>query len=169
VYTPIHPDTPLASILDASPNLTEALESAVPQLRFLTNPTLRKAVTANATVEWAARAGGIPVRELVRRLRDAAGPSEPAANAAAEGRPAWLTPENIQFRIDADTMLAGGVHPVGLCKEYAAQLRPGGIIELTVAFRPQPLLELMGRLGLAVFCEEQASSRHTAYFCRLGA
>lgn len=86
------------------------------------------------------------------------GPAGPA--------PVWLAAERVAVVIDADRMLEGGEHPVGRVKQAAAALAPGGIVQLESSFRPEPLIEMMIREGLAVYSQEAAPGRHTTYFCR---
>ncbi len=168
---PITPDTKVGALLEAYPELEEHLIACAPAFARLRNPVLRRTVARVATLEQAARVGGISVRELVRRLREAAGQSggEPAGTetVAAEQTPAWVNDEHVRFNIDADAMLETGVHPIGKVRACASELRPGELIKLTSSFRPEPLLETMRRAGLAVFCAEFAPGRHATYLARL--
>lgn len=170
---PITPDTKVGALLEAYPELEEQLIACAPAFARLRNPLLRRTVAKVATLEQAARVGGISVRELVRRLREAAGQSggEPAGmeTVAAEETPAWVNDEHVRFAIDADAMLETGVHPIGKVRACASELRPGELIKLTSSFRPEPLLETMRRAGLAVFCAEFAPGRHATYLARLPA
>ena len=50
-------------------------------------------------------------------------------------KPDWLNPENITEMIDADAVLATGVHPLGKVKQAAAALKPGAIVVLTSGFQ----------------------------------
>ncbi len=68
---PITPDTKVGALLEAYPELEEHLIACAPAFAKLRNPLLRRTVAKVATLEQAARVGGIGVRDLVRRLREA--------------------------------------------------------------------------------------------------
>jgi hypothetical protein len=167
---PITPDTKVGALLEAYPELEEHLIACAPAFARLRNPLLRRTVAKVATLEQAARVGGISVRDLVRLLREAAGQTsgEPAGveTVAVEEAPPWVHDAHVRFAIDADAMLETGVHPIGKVRACAAELRPGELVKLTSSFRPEPLLETMRRAGLAVFCAEFAPGRHATYIAR---
>jgi hypothetical protein len=69
----ITPETRVGELLAAYPALEDVLVSLAPAFANLRNPLLRRTVARVATLEQAARIGGLTVRELVLRLREAAG------------------------------------------------------------------------------------------------
>ena len=66
---PITPETKIAELLDAYPQLEEVLIRQSAHFTALKNPILRKTVAKVATIEKAAQMSGIPVRRLVATLR----------------------------------------------------------------------------------------------------
>lgn len=95
---PIHPETKVGALLDAYPELEAVLISIAPAFEKLRNPILRRTVAKVATLEQAARIGGVRVRDLVNQLRQAAGQtslrdqllsSTPESESEAE-RHGWL-------------------------------------------------------------------------------
>jgi hypothetical protein len=165
---PINPETKVGALLEAYPGIEEQLIAMAPEFARLKNPVLRKTVARVATLEQAAKVGGIPVRDLVRRLREAVGQEagEVAAAAAApvNGKPpAWLREERVRFEIDADSMLKTGEHPIGKVRECVARLEAGEVVRLTSSFRPEPLLEVMRRGGNEVYSAETSPGRHVTY------
>lgn len=172
---PINPETKVGALLEAYPGIDEVLIAWVPAFAKLRNPVLRKTVAKVATLEQAARIGGVSVREMVRKLREATGQSAlevihgqgapPAEESTAEA-PAWLSKDRVRYTINADSMLERQVHPLGKVRECVVALQVGEIVELTSAFRPEPLIEAMARSGLAVYSHETSPGRHTTYFCR---
>ena len=175
----ITPATKAGALFDARPELEEALMRLAPAFAQLKNPVLRKAVAKTATLEQVANTSGIDVRDLVLRLREAAGQSGAAPSAGAAAVPAgaddeanggpraWLHKERIRETIDATGMLERGVHPLGAVQQAAIALGAGEIVALTSGFRPQPLIDAMARAGLAVHSEETSPGSHVTYFCRL--
>lgn len=169
---PITPETRVGALLEAYPDLEAALIAMAPAFAKLKNPMLRKTVARIATLEQAAHIGGVPVRELVRRLREAAGQpvgdisaAEPAARATSD-IPDRIRQKEIRFRIDGDEMLERGTHPIGKVRECVARLDPEGAVLLVTSFRPDPLIEAMRKSGLEVHSAEDPSGKHLTYIAR---
>ncbi|HWQ53175.1 MAG TPA: DUF1858 domain-containing protein [Bryobacteraceae bacterium] len=167
----ITPETKVGALLDAYPGIEEHLIAWVPAFSKLKNPILRKTVARVATLEQAARIGGIGARELVRKLREATGQEAIPETACMEGpspagAPTWLADDRVAAEIDADAMLETGEHPIGKVRQTVANLRTGEILRLTSSFRPAPLIDTMARGGVAVYSAEIAPGRYATYFCR---
>lgn len=170
---PIHPETKVGALLEAYPELEETLIACAPAFAKLKNPVLRRTVARLATLEQAARIGGISVRDLVRRLREAAGQSggevdEPSVLPGAVEAPAWLERDRVRIRLDADAILAAGDHPLGKVRQALASVEPGEIVELASSFRPEPLIDALARAGLLVYSTELSPGRHATFIRRAG-
>jgi hypothetical protein len=168
---PINPETKVGALLEAYPDLEETLIGCAPAFSKLRNPVLRKTVARIATLEQAARVGGVSVRDLVRTLRAAAGQSGPEIGDGPQqsevaSAPAWLQRDRVRFSIDADAMLATGEHPLGKVRQCVASLQSGEIVELTSSFRPEPLIDSFARNGLLVYSAEMSPDRHATYIAR---
>lgn len=163
----ITPDTKVGALLDAYPGIEEKLIALVPAFAKLRNPILRKTVAKVATLEQAAKVGGIPLRDLMRHLSEATGEgSRGAAEERHTGDASWVDSVRVVEEIDADAMLETGVHPIGRVRAAVASLAEGEAICLKSSFRPEPLLETMRRGGVRVHCEELSPGRHCSYFAR---
>lgn len=156
----IHPETTVGALLEAYPTLEPVLFSLAPAFAGLRNPVLRQAVLQTTTLEQSARLAGVAVQQLVGALRQAAGQSPAASDATS----VWLATAPVAVDIDADAMLARGVHPVGQVKEAVASLAAGTVVRLRTGFRPDPLIELMRRSGAEVHSAETSPGRHTTWF-----
>ncbi len=167
---PINPETKVGALLEAYPELEEVLIRMAPAFSRLRNPVLRKTVAKVATLEQAARIGGVSVRSLVRQLRQAVGRQGPeiteTQEPVPEPAPAWVSQASVRLRLDADELLARGEHPLGRVREAVEQLAPSEAVELTSSFRPEPLIEALRRAGFLVFSREMAPDRHLTLFCR---
>lgn len=153
-------ETRLDQLWQQHPETQAHWDEWAPAFASITNPAIREAVAKSTTVERAANLAGLNPGELLQRIRAFTG------DARDPSLPDWFREENITQRIDADAMLATGVHPVGLVRQTAAALAPGAIMELKSSFRPDPLIELMKREGCAVLSLESAPGRHATYFTR---
>ncbi|MBI4537500.1 MAG: DUF1858 domain-containing protein [candidate division NC10 bacterium] len=174
---PITPDTKVGELLEAYPQLEEVFVRQSPHFKALKNPILRRTVAKVATLAKAAQMGGIPIRQLILALRQAAGqPTEelaamaadesPAATLAAAGPPDWLDTSRVRVTIDAEALLAAGEHPLGRVQHAVRELAEGDLLCLQSAFRPIPLVELLERGGHRAYVQEAAPGAYRTYVVR---
>jgi ABC-type thiamine transport system ATPase subunit len=69
----ITPETQVAELLERWPALEPVLVSISPHFEALRHPVLRRTVAKVATLRHAAQVSGVPLVDLVTRLREAAG------------------------------------------------------------------------------------------------
>ncbi len=172
---PITPDTRIAEMLAAYPELEDVLIRQSPHFKALKNPILRKTVAKVATLEKAAQMSGIPVRRLVAALREAAGlPAETVAEPDREGAPAaadgvapeWFDEGQVRVRIDADDLLAKGEVPLPRVHQAVATLPPGALLCVKSAFRPEPLLDALHKAGHRTHVTSASAGAYYTYVCR---
>ena len=170
---PITPETKIADLLDAYPQLEDVLIQQSPHFAALKNPILRKTVARVATLERASQMSGIPVRRLVATLRQAAGlPGEPnAADLGAEVEPAavdavapdWFDAGMVRVQIDADSLLAKGEVPLPRINQAVADLPPDALLCVKSAFRPAPLLEALHKAGHRTYVVQASPAAFHTY------
>jgi hypothetical protein len=98
-------------------------------------------------------------------------PTAPVAAPAAArpaGEPAWYRDEEVVVRIDADAMLAQGVHPLEKVTRAASQLAGDQIICIDSGFLPAPLIDAFRARGFEVASFQPAPGRFRTCI-RLGA
>lgn len=170
---PITPETRVAQLLQAYPQLEDVLIRQAPAFERLKNPILRRTVARLTTLERAAGIAGLDVRTLVRELRTAAGQpveeSEAVAGAGpgkpAEPRPAWTKPPPTT-RIDADALLDAGETPLAKVLEAARALGDDELLEVTARFRPLPLVEALEQQRFRTHVEPLDGGRFGLYVSR---
>ena len=174
---PITPETRIAELLDAYPQLEAVLIQQSPHFKALRNPILRKTVAKVATLEKAAQMSGIPVRQLVAALRQAAGlpgePSavgcpEPAESAVDATPPDWFDEGRVHVRIDADDLLGKGEVPLPRVNQAVASLASGALLCVKSAFRPAPLLEALHKAGHRTYVTKPSPDAFHTYVCPKG-
>jgi len=170
----ITPETRLGVLLDTYPGLEDVLIARVPAFSKLKNPILRKTVAKVATLDQAAKIGGIGVRELVHVLREATGQAnletvttstDPATQRAVQ-IPSWLHHDQIRHDLDADRLLEAGEHPIGRVCQCLSTLEAGQIVRLSSSFLPAPLIDSLKKNGLLAYTTEAAPGRHVTYITR---
>jgi hypothetical protein len=170
---PITPETKIAELLDAYPQLEEVLIRQSSHFKALQNPILRKTVAKVATLEKASQMSGIPVRRLVGVLREAAGlPGEPAAadlgpeampEAVDAVAPDWFDREKVAFTVDADDLLAKGEVPLPRINRAVSELPSGALLCVKSAFRPAPLLETLHKAGHRTYVTKASADTFHTY------
>ena len=167
----IEPGTTVGALLEAYPDAETVLIELSPAFAKLRNPVVRRTVAKVATLEQAAKIGGVGLRTMIERLRTfmgQAGAEESFASAgdAPHGVPDWVAKGHVIETVDAAAMLERGVHPIGKIRQAVSALGPGEVVVLHAPFRPEPLIDTMRRAGAQVYCTSEGES-HVVYFGRL--
>ncbi len=152
---PITPETKVAQLLDAYPELERVLIDAAPAFAKLRNPVLRRTIARVTTLARAAEIADISVRDLVSRLREAAGmehdardPSIHVDGAADDEGPApWVDAARVRWTVDADSLLDAGEEPISEVMRRATSLDDNDLGLIRSSFRPAPLIELLQGKG----------------------
>src|SRR6266496_3597448 len=166
----ITPETTIGALLEAYPETEGVLVDMAPAFAKLRNPVVRRTVAKVATLEQAAKIGGVSLQAMIRRLRNVTGQGgldlpvlQPRQDSAQNA--SWLMDGRVVEEIDADAMLERGVHPIGKIREAVGALGPGEVVVLRSSFRPQPLIETLRRAGAAVHSSSQGAT-HITWFGR---
>jgi len=165
----ITPDTKVAALLDAYPELEEVLVGMAPAFAKLRNPVLRRTVAKITSLRQAARVGNVPLGQLINGLREAAGQAagefqdDEAGSAIA---PDWLEEGKIAERLDARPLIEAGERPMEQVMSRLKDLPKGAIFELTTPFEPAPLIDAAKQKGFAAWYRKEAPDRVKTYFVR---
>ena len=157
---PILPSTKVGPLLDRYPQLEDILIGLAPPFKKLRNPLLRKGVAKVASLKQAAAVGGLPVEELVNKLRAAVGQEAIASEHPSESisyfsaQPEWFAASKLMISIDERAADQDRMPIVAVLQE-ATRLRPGEMLELVTTFLPAPGIEIMKRKGLRVWSVQQ--------------
>ncbi|HXE65195.1 MAG TPA: DUF1858 domain-containing protein [Bryobacteraceae bacterium] len=163
---PILPATGVGALLDRYPHLEDVLIALAPPFRKLKNPLLRKGVARVASLQHAAIAGGIPVGELVSKLRAIVGqPALDFENCREDGsyftdQPEWFNVARIVTSIDENESDPDKM-PIASILQAAAHLRALEIIELITSFIPAPGIEILRSKGFLVWSVRDKSMIRT--------
>ena len=168
----ITPETKVGALLDTYPACENVLIAMAPEFAKLRNPVLRRTVAKIATLEQAAKIGGVSLRTMIGELRIAAGQAcegdEPLEERAATGPDeSWAARVPVVEELDADAILDRGEHPLGKIRQAMAKIEAGKALLLRSTFRPEPLIETMRNAGAAVHSEKQGTA-YSTYFVKQG-
>ena len=165
----ITPETKVAALLDAYPELEEVLLGMAPEFAKLRNPVLRRTVAKITSLRQAARVGSVPLGKLIDGLRKAAGQAagefqgDEAGSATA---PDWLDEGQIAEWLDARPLIEAGERPMEQVMSRLKDLPEGAILELTTSFEPAPLIDTAKQKGFAAWYRRDAPDRVKTYFVR---
>ena len=164
----LSPKTKVAELLEAYPQLEEALVHLVPAFEKLKNPVLRRTVARITTLQQAAAIGGVKVEELINHLRRAVGQDslvDEGATAYCTDRPTWFADAHVVAGLDARPMLAAGEQPVNQVIADLNALGQGDIYRLVAPFMPAPLVDKATSLGVSHWITQEGDLC-VIYFCR---
>lgn len=168
----ITPGTKVATLLKHFPQLEDVLIGMAPAFRKLKNPVLRMTVAKVASLRQAAAAGGVPLEDMVNRLRAAVGqgPLTPAdaggAGSYFEASPEWFDRASVVASIDEREIRDEDKMPLATVTQKAAALRERESLELITTFVPAPGIDIMRKKGYRVWSEADGTGLIRTYFSR---
>lgn len=170
----ITPQTKVGDLLRDFPELEETLIEIAPAFKKLRSPVLRRTVARVTSLAQAARVGGVPIDELIQRLRAAAGQADAGESFAAAttadstaAAPSWFAADKVTTTFDARRMIKSGDQPIGYVLTNLDGLQAGQIYELITPFEPAPLMDKAISRGYAVWSRKTSPGEHRTAFMRL--
>ncbi len=165
----ITPSVTVHALLEAYPELEELLIGMAPPFKRLKNPILRRTVAKVATIENIASVGGIPLDQLIGRLREAVGLPQSGCSYRDQEYfgepPEWFSADRIAFVLDEKEVDAKeGKTLVEIM--LAAPVGAGEIIQLVTPFLPAPGIDIMKSKGYLAWSEKEGDERVCSYFLK---
>ncbi|MCL2597185.1 MAG: DUF1858 domain-containing protein [Paludibacter sp.] len=153
--------TKIVALLDAYPALEKTLLELSPAFARLQNPTIRRTVAKVATLQQAAQMADISPEQMIQILRKEAGLNEISyteENNCNENRtepqPEWFDENKITMCYDASPVIDSGDSPMQDIIQLINMLKNGEIMELTVPFKPMPIIDMIKSKGFkSWYCE----------------
>ena len=168
----ITPSVTVHALLEAYPALEEVLIGIAPPFKKLRNPVLRRSVARIATLKHIASVGGVPLGELIARLREAVGESDSAESYEDQDyfgdQPDWFSPDKVTLSIDEDKVEDKDRMTLVVILEKARDVKEGGIIELVTSFLPAPGIDILKSKGYAVWSRKERDDLIKSYFLKGG-
>jgi hypothetical protein len=171
---PITPDTKVAALLEAYPELEEVLISIAPPFKKLRNPTLRRTVAKVTSLRQAAKVGDLSLGDVIGRLRVAAGIEEPWSEVAAEegtggavAPPDWLDTAAVVMTLDARPMLDAGEQPLIRVLKDLKELEDTQVYALITPFIPAPMIDVVEKRGFRSWSQREGPEFVRTYFARM--
>jgi len=165
----ITPDTKIAALLDAYPELEKNLIELAPAFKKLKNPALRKTIAKVANLNQAAKLGNISLGKLINELRAAVGQEEFQFDQTGErsgmsDAPDWISAGEIVKSLDARPLLSKGEHPVNIVMKEISELSQNQVFELVTPFSPVPLVDMAKSKGFETWTKQEDTELFKTFF-----
>ncbi len=166
----ITPSVTVHDLLETYPELEEVLIGIAPPFKKLRNPFLRKSVAKVATIRHISSVGGVPLDELIGKIREAVGQSKSTDSYEDQDyfgeQPAWFSPDRIALSIDEDKVEDEDRMTLTVILREARNVGKGEIIELVTSFLPAPGIDILKTKGYAVWTRKERDDLIRTYFVK---
>jgi hypothetical protein len=166
----ITPAVTVHSLLNEYPELEEVLIGIAPPFKKLKNPILRKSIAKIATLKHISSVGGVPLDELIEKLREAVGQSSTLESYSDQNyfgkQPDWFAPEKIVLSIDEEKLEDKNRMTLTLILKEAKNVKKGEIIELVTSFLPAPGIDILKSKGYRVWTRKEGEDVIKSYFLK---
>jgi len=166
----ITPSVTVHALLEAYPELEEVLIGIAPPFKKLKNPLLRRSVAKVATIKHISSVGGIPLDELIDKIREAVG--QPKSMDSFEDQdyfgeqPDWFSPHKISLSLDEDKVEDKDRMTLVTILREAKNIKKGEIIELVTSFLPAPGIDILKSKGYSVWTRKEGDTLIKSYFLK---
>jgi len=166
----ITPNVTVHALLDAYPKLEEVLIDIAPPFKKLKNPLLRKTIAKVATIKHISSVGGIPLNELLGKLRKAVG--QPVSMKSYSDQeyfgeqPEWFSQHKISLSVNEGKLKNKDKMTIVKILEGAKNVKKGEIIELITTFLPAPGIDILKSKGYLVWTRKEGDNLIKSYFLK---
>jgi hypothetical protein len=162
--------TKVNDLLNTYPELEDVLIDIAPPFKKLRNPFLRKTVAKGATIKHVSSVGGIPVSELINKLRSEVGQPTIADSYEDENyfldKPKWFSPDKITLSINESEVKDKNKMTLVVILQKAKNVKKGEIIELITTFLPAPGIDKLKSKGYSVWTMKTEDKLVKSYFLK---
>ncbi len=166
----IIPSLTVHALLEAYPELEEVLIGIAPPFKKLKNPFLRKSVAKVATLKHIASVGGVPLDELIAKIREAVGQPESTDSYEDQDyfgeQPDWFSPDKVTLSLDEDKVENRDKMTLVIILKEAKNVKKGEIIELVTSFLPAPGIDILKSKGYSVWTRKESDDLIRSYFLK---
>jgi len=166
----ITPSVTVHVLLKTYPELEEVLIGLAPPFKKLKNPILRRTIAKVATIRHIASVGGIPLNELISKLRKEVGQPEIAEsyedNDYFSEQPNWFSLDKVVRSINEAELKDKDKMALTIILKEARSVKKGEIIELVTSFLPAPGIDAMKKKGYSAWTKKESKDVIKSYFLK---
>ncbi len=166
----ITPSVTVHKLLEAYPELEDVLIGIAPPFKKLKNPVLRKTVAKVATIKHISSVGGVPLGELIAKLRNAVG--QPPSNMSYHDekyfgeQPEWFSLDKVTLTVEEDKVENKDEMTLVAIMRGAKDVKAGEIIELVTTFLPAPGIDTLRSKGYLIWVKKEGGGIIKSYFLK---
>jgi hypothetical protein len=166
----ITPSLTVHALLEAYPQLEDVLIGLAPPFKKLKNPLLRRSVAKVATIKHIASVGGIPLGDLIAKIREAVGQAASTEYYKDQDylgeQPDWFSAEKVTLSLDEDKVEDKDRMTLVIILKEAKNVKKGEIIELITSFLPAPGIDILKSKGYSVWTRKDGPDLIKSYFLK---
>jgi len=166
----ITPSVTVHELLEEYPQLEEVLIGIAPPFKKLKNPFLRKTIAKVATIKHISSVGGVPLGELIAKLRDTVGQSPSNESYAEEEyfceQPKWFSTDKVTLTVEEDKVENKDEMTLVAIMRGAKDVKAGEIIELVTTFLPAPGIDTLRSKGYSIWVKKEGGGIIKSYFLK---
>ncbi len=166
----ITPSVTVHILLKTYPELEELLIGLAPPFKKLKNPLLRRTIAKVATIRHIASVGGIPLNDLISKLRKEVGQSEITVSYDDSEyfgeQPSWFSLKDVVRSINEAEVKDTDKMTLAIILKEAKSVKKGEIIELVTSFLPAPGIDAMIKKGYSVWTKKESNDVIKSYFLK---
>ncbi len=166
----INPSVTVDVLLKTYPELEGVLVGLAPPFKKLKNPILRRTIAKVATVRHIASVGGIPLNELISKLRKEVGQPEIEESYQDQEyfseQPNWFSLDKIARSVNEGELKDKDKMTLTIILKEAKTVKRGEIIELVTSFLPAPGIDAMKGKGYSVWTKKESNDVIKSYFLK---
>ena len=166
----IIPSVTVHELLEAYPELENVLIGIAPPFKKLRNPILRKTIAKVATIKHISSVGGVPLSELIAKLRDAVGQAPITESYNDEEyfgeQPKWFSPDKVTLSVDEDKLENKDEMTLVAILRESKKVKAGEIIELVTTFLPAPGIDTLRSKGYSSWVKKEDGGIIKSYFLK---
>ena len=164
----ITPSVTVHELLETYPELEDVLIGIAEPFKKLKNPFLRKTIAKVATIKHISSVGGVPLDELIDKLRIAVGQAPSNESYTDEDyfgeQPEWFSKEKVVVSVDEARQENKDEFTLTAIMRESKNVNPGEIIELVTSFLPAPGIDTLRAKGYLAWVKKEDGGIIKSYF-----
>jgi len=166
----ITPSITVHELLEEYPQLEEVLIGIAPPFKKLKNPFLRKTIAKIATIKHISSVGGVPLGELIAKLRNSVGQSPSNESYTDEDyfgeQPKWFSRDKVTLTVEEEKVENKNKMTLVTILQGSKDVKSGEIIELVTTFLPAPGIDTLRSKGYSVWVKKGNDGIIKSYFLK---
>jgi len=166
----ITPSVTVHELLETYPELEDVLIGIAEPFKKLKNPFLRKTIAKVATIKHISSVGGVPLDELIAKLREAVGQPPTSVSYEDENyfgeQPEWFSSEKVTVSVDEAKVKNKDEMTLVAILRDSKNANPGEIIELITTFLPAPGIDTLRSKGYMAWVKKEENGIIKSYFLK---